>query len=80
MEKLNEKDIIIKFLEASGFKENGTLAYTRESTGTIFIREWSVLKVMWQIMELGEKHHAKKVRDVIMMNDAVETCIFNPQV
>jgi hypothetical protein len=75
-----EKQIIIDFLEKSGFKEKGRDTYKREGTGTIFIREWSAIKVMWQIMELGEKHHANKLRDLLKISDQVETYIFNPQV
>jgi GTPase involved in cell partitioning and DNA repair len=75
-----EKQIIIDFLEKSGFKENGRNAYKREGTGTIFIREWNATKVMVQIMELGEKHRAKKIRDAFMIEDELfEHVVFNPQ-
>jgi len=77
---MKEKNVIIDFLTKAGFEEKGKDQYKRKDTGTIFIREWSALKVMWQIMELGEKHHAKKVRDVLHLTDAVELYIFNPQV
>jgi len=77
---MEDKDIIIEFLEKSGFKENGRNAYLNEKIGTIFIRQWNIQVVFFQIFELGEKHHAKKVRDVLMLKDAVETYIFNPQV
>lgn len=76
----NEKDLIIHFLTESGFKENGRNAYVNENIGTIFIRQWNIKTIFFQIMELGEKHHAKKVLDVLMLKDAVETYIFNPHV
>ena len=77
---MEEKEIIIEFLQKSGFKESGKDQFFREGTGRIFIIQYNVTKVMFQIMELGEKHHAKKVRDVLMLKDACEICIFNPQV
>jgi len=73
-----EKKIIIDFLEKSGFKEGGVNQYSRENFGIIFIRIWDAKIVFNQIMELGEKHHAKKMRDILIMRDAVEVCIFNP--
>jgi len=77
---MEQKDIIIEFLTQSGFKENGRNAYLNDKLGTIFIRQWNIQTVFFQIMELGEKHHAKKVRDVLHLKDAVELYIFNPQV
>lgn len=77
---MEEKDIIIEFLTKSGFKENGRNAYLNEKIGTIFIRQWSIQVVFFQIFELGEKHHAKKVRDILKINEATECYIFNPQV
>jgi len=75
-----EKRIIIDFLEKSGFEKKGVDTYKRKETGTIFIREWNATKVMWQIMELGEKHHANKLRDLLKISEQVETYVFNPQV
>ncbi len=75
-----EKQIIIDFLEKSGFKEGGRNQYSRENFGTIFIRIWDAKIVFNQIMELGEKHQAKKLRDLLKIQDAVDVYIFNPQV
>lgn len=76
---MNEQ-IIRDFLNASGFSEKGKDQFYREGTGTIFIRQYDVTKVMFHIMELGRKHHAKEIRDILYFKDAVEVCVFNPQV
>jgi len=77
---VTEKDVIAEFLSRAGFKENGRDIYTKENVGTIFIRQWIVITVLNQIMELGAKHQANKMREVLYMKDAAELYIFNPQV
>jgi len=77
---MDKRKVIMNFLLEAGFVQYGTDQFKRDGTGTIFIREWDVTKVMWQIMELGEKHRAKKIRDVLMVQDELfEHVIFNPQ-
>ncbi len=77
---MNERKLIINFLTESGFRELGRDQYTKEGVGNIFIRQWNVQKVFFQIMELGEKHHANKLRELLMIKDATEVYIFNPMV
>jgi hypothetical protein len=77
---MDKRKVIMNFLLEAGFVQYGTDQFKRDGTGTIFIREWEVTKVMWQIMELGEKHKAKKIRDILMVQDELfEHVIFNPQ-
>lgn len=75
----NEK-IIKDFLIASGFSEKGKNQFHRKDTGIIFIRQYDVTKVMFQIMELGEKHHAEKLRGLLYLKENIEVGVFNPQV
>jgi len=78
---MEEKDVIIEFLNKAGFKEVGRNQFTKEGIGTIFIRQWDVLKVFLQIMELGGKHQAKNIREALMIKaELFDTIIFNPQV
>lgn len=77
---MDEQKVIINFLTEAGFTERGQNQYTKKDVGTIFIRQWNVTVVFNQILELGEKHHAKKMRDLLKIQDAVEVYIFNPTV
>jgi len=78
MKELNEKDVIIQFLIKSGFKEKGTNQYYNEKLGYIFLRTFYIQDVFMQIMELGKKHHANELRNLLKISDQVECYIFNP--
>lgn len=78
---MEAKELIIEFLTKAGFKEAGRDQYHREDIGVIFIRQYDVQKVMFQIMELGRKHQAKDIRDALMIKaELFHTVVFQPQV
>lgn len=77
---MEEKDIIIEFLNKSGFKEKGKNQYFKEGIGLIFVREYKIEIVFKQILGLGRKHQAHDIRNALRINDCVETFSFNPQV
>ncbi len=75
-----KKHLIIEFLTEAGFKEKGKDQFHKPLIGTIFIVEWDVQKVMHQIMTLGAKHQANRIREALMIKDELfETVVFNPQ-
>lgn len=77
---MDEQKVITNFLLEAGFAKYGRDQFKKDGVGTIFIRQWNVTKVMFQIMELGEKHRAKKIRDAFMIQDELfEHVVFNPQ-
>lgn len=75
-----EQGIIIAFLNKAGFEERGKNQYFKKDVGFIHIRKWDAEVVFNQIIELGEKHYANKLRDLLKISDQVETYVFNPQV
>jgi len=77
---MDERKVIINFLLEAGFVKHGTDQFKKDGTGTIFIRQYNVEKVMFQIMELGRKHGAKQIREALMIqHEFFETVVFNPQ-
>ena len=75
-----EQGIIIAFLNKAGFEERGKNQYFQKDLGRIHIKIWDARIVFNQIMELGEKHHANKISELLKISEQVETYVFNPQV
>jgi len=76
----NQEIIVRGFLNSAGFVEKGINQFHKNEVGIIFIREYDSQKVLFQILELGEKHHANRLRNLLFFKDQVETYEFNPQV
>lgn len=77
---MDEQVVITEMLTQAGFQESGKSQFSKKDVGTIFIRDWNCEKVFNQIMELGAKHQASKLRELLKISDAVETYIFAPKV
>jgi len=77
---MEEKDIIIEFLTKAGFEEKGKDQFYNEKLGRIFLRKYYAQDVLMQIFELGKKHHANDLRNLLMISEQTECYGFNPQV